>query len=71
MKNLAELGIEAQSHPDVVRLATAYPYTKAEISGAYLACRGDIEAVECLVRLSLRPIPSDLIASIIDTLRLK
>lgn len=60
---------EAQTHPLVERLTNKYPYTKAQIAAVYVTCRGDEEAVEAIVRLSIRPVGSDLVASILDMLR--
>jgi hypothetical protein len=59
----------AQTDPTVERLAREYPYGKADITGVYVVCRGDIAAVELIVRLSIRPIDSNAIAAMLDVLR--
>lgn len=51
------------------RLAREYPYCIADIAGVYAACGGDIETVELIVQLSIRPIDSRMVAALLDTLR--
>ena len=53
----------------LLRLARENPYCIADIAGVYAACGGDIDATELVVRLSLRPVDSRMIAALLDTLR--